>query len=260
MCIPKIIVKKVDYDYNVKYITDLLTPKQGIQNTSLPFLDRVYGLIPQLKAKIKDGMIYEEIYNEVNLIVKEILIQNSEDIDKRVNYIQREFDKLSYPLMKNMLQLFETEWNEKDSNIICYLGCFPVFPRDVIKKEFYVNYNTIDERIMKSSIHEIDHFVLFEKWKSMHGYYLKTQPKHPEALWFLEEIAVDPTLNEECIQKIAPYTQVAYQQFYNETINGISVMDNIKIIYNQKRNMADFLDRAYKFIGDNIYEIIKKCG
>lgn len=94
----------------------------------------------------------------------------------------------------------------------------------------------------------------------MHESYKNTESIHPEPLWFLEEISVDPTLNEEYIQKLASYPQVAYQQFYNETINGISVIDNIKFIYSQKRNMADFLDKAYKFIEDNIIEITKKCG
>lgn len=67
MSIPKIIVKKVDFDFNVKYITNLLTYEHRTKNTSLPFAERVFGLIPQLKVKITDGMKYEEIYTEVYL-------------------------------------------------------------------------------------------------------------------------------------------------------------------------------------------------
>ncbi|MDT8718471.1 hypothetical protein IAI10_17540 [Clostridium sp. 19966] len=154
-------------------------------------------------------MSNKEIYLQVDRVVRGRLLENQEELDSHVEYIQKIFDDFYTPLMKNLLKIFNINWNEKESEITCFLGCYPVFPRDVISKEFWVNFNSSDEKIIKGSIHEIDHFVLFEKWKSMHGYDKRLQPQHPETLWFLEELSVDPTLNEKSIQEITPYQQLA---------------------------------------------------
>lgn len=258
--IPKIIVKKQDRENNAKFITGLLNPEFIASNTSLPFEKRVYGLLPELKDKIKNNMITEEIYQEVYHAISERFIKDADTMDRRVLELQQAFDGFSKPLLLKMLEIFELEWPETQGEILCYIGCYPVFPRDVMKKEFWVNYNTPDAYILGASIHEINHFMAFEKWKAMHGYDKKVEPMHPEPLWFLEEIIVDPTLNEPELQKIASYPQRAYTQFYEESINGIVVMEHIKKIYNERNNMADFLDRSYSFIEEHIEELIVKCG
>lgn len=259
MFIPKIIVKKTDIAHNVNFITDLLAPNDE-DNTSLPFKDRVYGLLPTLKDKINDGMTREQIYSQVEKIVKEIFISNSKEIDERVKYLQEVFDKLTVPLLSSLLDIFNLQWDNSQSEIICYLGCYPVFPRELISKEFWVNFNTIDERIFKGAAHEIDHFMVYEKWKSMHIYSNEAEYDYPNPLWFLEEIVVDPTLNEPIIKGLIPYEHRSYEQFYHETINGITIMDKIKELYNNQENIEDFLNNTHKFITDNIKEITQKCG
>ncbi|MDF2538434.1 MAG: hypothetical protein K0S76_1455 [Herbinix sp.] len=205
-------------------------------------------------------MTHHEIYHEVDIVVKNRLLRDSDEINQRVVHLQEVLNHIYYPTMEQMLKLFELKWDDRESEIVCFLGCCPVFPRNVITKEYYVNHNTVDDKLIKASIHELNHFVLFEKWKSMHGYDRATEPIHPEPLWFLEEIAIDPTLNEELMQKVAPYPQTAYQQFYEQTIDGMSVMDQIKKIYIIRENMADFLDKAHMYITSNIDEIVHKCG
>lgn len=91
-------------------------------------------------------------------------------------------------------------------------------------------------------MHEINHFVLFEKWKSMNGYAKAREPEQPEPLWFLEEMIVDPTLNTKALQEIVPYPQKAYEQFYTASI------------------IEEFLERTYRYIEDNLKELIEKCG
>lgn len=210
MYIPKLVVKKIDINFNVNFICDLLDTDFLAKNKSLPFAQRVFGLFPELKKQITENTTKDEIYIVVDKVVRNNIIINDSEIEKRITQLQYAFDQFYEPLMEKMLELFELEWDIEQKEITCFLGCCPVFPRHVLTKEFYVNYSTVDERILKAGIHEINHFVLFEKWKSMHGYTSNTEPECPETLWLLEEIAVDPTLNETCLQMIAPYPQKAY--------------------------------------------------
>jgi hypothetical protein len=144
--------------------------------------------------------------------------------------------------------------------IICYLGLYTVFPRDVLTKEYWVHYKTPEEVILRASVHEINHFILFEKWKAMHGYEKIIEPNHPEPLWFLEEMAVDPTLSDPIMMEVSPYQQKAYQTFYDNYIEEIPIEDHIIRFYNERKDMADFLNNACEFISKNHSEIIRLCG
>ncbi|HEX3077822.1 MAG TPA: hypothetical protein VHQ24_13245, partial [Lachnospiraceae bacterium] len=115
-------------------------------------------------------------------------------------------------------------------------------------KEYFVSYEKDMDMLMMASIHEINHFVLFEKWKQIHGYEAENEPLYPDTLWFLEEMAVDPTLNVPCIQNVAPYPQKAYEQFYERNIYGISAEEHIINLFDGRTSMEDFLDKAYQFI------------
>ncbi|WP_234123989.1 hypothetical protein [Clostridium hydrogenum] len=259
MFIPKITVKKSDINFNINYITDLLTPQNtDCKNTSLPFKDRVYGRLPELKYAIRDNMTKEQVQKQVEAIIKNEYKSN--EIDKRILYVQNKFDKLVVPFLSSLLDIFNLKWDNLQHEITCYLGCYPVFPRNIFTKEFWVNYNSKDENIIKGAAHEINHFMLYEKWKTMHQNSTDVEYNYPNPIWFLEEIIVDPTLNESSIQSIIPYAHKAYVQFYTKTIGGITIMDRIKDMYKSKTSIEDFLNNVYEFIVDNLHEFISKCG
>jgi hypothetical protein len=109
-------------------------------------------------------------------------------------------------------------------------------------------------------MHEINHFVLFEKWKSIHSIESEREPEHPEPLWFLEEMIVDPTLNTKRLQELVPYTQRAYEQFYTSLIQGRPPQEFIQECYKDSRTIEEFLERTYRYIEDNLRELFEKCG
>lgn len=260
MLLPKIIVKKIDLDKNVELIYELVHMVLKNTNNSLTFSECLYRRFPAFKDKLHPSLTDDEIYQIVDYEIKKELSKANEALEKRVIEIQACFNKMEHPFLKNMFALFEVEWPESSPNIVCYLGCLPVFPRNVITKEFWINYNSEDEKIMGGAIHEMNHFVFFEKWKSMHGYTKPTEPTHPEALWFLEEIIVGPTLADSSIQSVYSNNQKSYASFYREKINNRFIMDYIEEFYRERVSMEEFLNRCYEFITYNLEEIISKCG
>lgn len=260
MLIPKIVVKISDFDYNVKSIAELLDTSFTDKNKSLPFRERVFRAFPILQERITDGMSNSDIYSIVeNTLRKEYETNSLEMMERRLE-LQGKLETFLQPVLSRMLELFEVSWPVQQKEIICYLGLYTVFPRDVLTKEYWIHYRTSEDVILKASIHEINHFILFEKWKSMHGYNKIEQPNHPEALWFLEEMAVDPTLNNPVMQEVAPYYQRAYQKFYENNINGFSIEEYIIKFFHERNNMADFLDRSYEFITNNLLVINDNPG
>lgn len=260
MFLPKIIVKEADFQWNVDFITDLLKPELELQNKSLPFRERTFGLFPELEETLKITDDHLMIKSKVSKVIKEKLDKDRVYLKERLHIFQIELDKLTISLLPELLQLFQLDWSETEPCITCYLGCCPVFPRKVVTKELWINYSTPLERALAGAIHEIDHFVLLKKWESIDKQVLTKEPEHPEPLWFLEEIAVEPTLNDPVIKKYLSYPQKAYSQFYTANVKGKPLMEHINELYLIRETMVEFLMKTYAFIVDNHIEITNKCG
>ncbi|BCN30948.1 hypothetical protein [Anaeromicropila herbilytica] len=248
MVIPKIYVEKMDLELNIKLICRYVNPEFNRKNKSRPFAERTYLLFPDLRGKILDHMDNEEIYKIVKPCVELAFMEKELEIDEKIRKLQTSFDAIQRELITNLIDIFDMKWPVEYERITCYIGCISSFPRNVITKEFFVSYEKDIDYLMMASIHEINHFVLFEKWKQMHGYNNDNEPLYPDTLWFLEEMAVDPTLNITCIQNIAPYPQKAYEQFYECMIDGISAENHIINMFTNRTSIEDFLNRAYDFI------------
>lgn len=198
-----------------------------------------------------DSMDNEEIYKVVKPSVERVFIEKELDISRKIIQLQESFDTIQKELISNLLDTFELRWPKEYESFTCYIGCISSFPRNVITKEFFVSYEKDIDMLMMASIHEINHFILFEKWKQMHGYAQENEPLYPDTLWFLEEMAVDPTLNIPCIQNVAPYPQKAYEQFYDRMIDGISAENHIINMFINRTSIENFLNTAYGFIDKN---------
>ena len=90
--------------------------------------------------------------------------------------------------------------------------------------------------------------IFFQKWKEMHGSQC-AEPVWPDPLWYLEEIIVDPTLNDERVKHHTLYENKAYPLFYEkDKLTGVSIMDRIMDCYNKHSRIEDFLDTSYKIV------------
>ncbi|MBU5331122.1 hypothetical protein KQI61_02850 [Anaerocolumna aminovalerica] len=257
MVIPEIKVKISDIEFNTQSIAELLYHDFSEKNKTLPFKKRVCHAFPQLASIINNQMTNQEIYDVVKRMMYKEYEKNADEMEERRVELLSKLEVFQSAIIPKMLDLFEVDWPKEQQNITCYLGLYAVFPRNVLTKEYWIHYKTAEDVIMRASVHEINHFILFEKWKAMHGYTLQEAPSYPDVLWFLEEMAVDPTLNTKEMQEVAPYPQKAYQIFYDNTLNDIPIEEYIIKLFKERNNMADFLDKAYKFIEDNHRDIIR---
>lgn len=258
MYLPKIKVSPMRHDHNVMTIARYLNPEFVGKNKSRPFAEKTYKLYPEIIGLIDDTMTYDEILHIVKPIVTKRLVESKEEIEGRIAYFQREFDKMNEELMIELLNVFEVPW-EEGKDIDCYVGYIPFYPRSVVYKHFYVSYAD-EERVFRGMPHEINHMLFFEKWKQLYGYDKEQEPNHPEPLWFTMEMIVDPTLNTGRIQEITGYKHLSYEQFYTQTIDNKVVMDYINEFYSSSKSIKEFIDRTYEFCVSHIDELVIKCG
>lgn len=240
-------ISTASYKENTAAVTETLMIAFNKANKTLPFMERTEKILPGISRRVNEKMTYEEIY----FIVEDMILKQLE-IDKKyientiVNF--RNLAKKSlFDAVKKMIEMFSAEYPSLPV-FKCRLGVYNPFPRSVLKKEYFLHYDISDEVFLRASLHEINHMILFDKWKSMHGYDGLQEPEFPDALWFLEELAIEPTLNDDCMQKIVPINHKAYDSLKKTEIDGVSLTSHIQRIYNGKKNIEDFLDTAYDFL------------
>lgn len=249
MFLPKLNILPINPEENVKFIINYLS-KDKRKNNTRPFYEKTISLYPELAVieEIEDEFFAEETIRKA---VLKRLKDHEEEIRQRIEYFSKKFDTFIYDFIEAQCKLFNYEWKESQPEIICYVGYLPFYPRSAKDKCFYVSFQD-EERVFSGAVHEINHMIFFEKWNKMHGGSCE-EKLWPDPLWYLEEIIVDPTLNEESVKKFTLYENKAYPQFYvPEPGASESIMDRVKACYRRYENVESFLVEAYKIVCDYV--------
>ena len=241
MFLPKVKVEMIDPEANVRFIRNFLS-KDKQKNNTRPFYEKTIALYPELREV--DRMTDE---TEREAMIRRAVIgrleDNREEIQKRMDYFSGRFDTFLYDFMEACCRLFNYEWKAEERVITCYTGYLPFYPRSAADKCFFVSYQD-EERVFSGAVHEINHMIFFEKWNEMHGGGIR-EPAWPDPLWYLEEMIVDPMLNEESVRKHTLYENKAYPLFYEPDGTGESMMDRIQKLFRTRSSIEDFLEKAY---------------
>lgn len=258
--LPVITVSPIDPEYNIDLVARWISPAFNKANKTLPFAESTYALFPELRGKIGKDMSDAQIREIVASAVMAKLRENERLIEEKITYLQNYFGEINDALLAALTDVHETNWPAGCHEIACYVGYIPRCPRNVMTKKLWVSCSMDGEEIIKASLHEMAHFMFYEKWKDIYGPVLPKDLGRPSPRWYLEEMVVDPLLSDDRIKKIVPLEHRAYPQFYSETIDGIPIMDHIKNFYANRKSMEKFIKNAYRFVKKNIAEIITKCG
>ena len=247
--IPKVRVLPIDPEDNARFIKNFLS-RDKQKNTTRPFYDKTIALYPELKdvAEIEDEA---ERDMAIRLAVFKRLADNEAEIRQRIQYFTEKFDSFIPQFIEASCALFNYEWKESQPEIICYVGYIPFYPRSSQDKCFFVSYQD-EERVFSGAVHEINHMIFYEKLCEMKGVTLP-DPVWPEPLWYLQEIVVDPTLNEPEVRKFTLYDNKAYPQFY-EPLHGTdeSIMDKVKRCFDERVSIEAFLTEALEIVKENM--------
>jgi hypothetical protein len=241
MFIPEVKVSMIDPEMNTGFIRNFLS-KEKADNKTRPFYDKTILLYPELKDihTVHDEKARKTIIQQA---VAERLASHRPEIEVRIQHFQDVFDGFISDFIQAECQLFHYEWKASQPQINCFVGYLPFYPRSTEDKCFYVSYHD-EERVFSGAVHEINHMIFFEKWKEMHGID-DPEPAWPDPLWYLEEIIVDPTLNDERVKCHTLYENKAYPMFYEkDNVTGVSVMDRVKECYKSHSEIEGFIDAA----------------
>ncbi len=243
MIYPKVQFKVLAIEENLEQLV-WYAKKENSSNSPLDFFVFLLKLFPDLKGKIIDGMSDEELYQILKKEaqpVLEDLAKNSKDIER----YQHIWNKVNDDVMRDLENKLNIKW-PRNKKIVCRVGLLPVCPRDIQNFTFDVNYGMCDDDLIATGIHEICHFLYFEKWKEIYPNYTEEEFDFPHIAWYLSEAMIDPLLNNESFKKYTKKDLSSYSVFYETYIEDKSIITTLRE-YVEDYEIEEAIKKGYAY-------------
>ena len=212
---------------------------------------------------IKEGTLY--LYPELKNIkeqnnIKEIIKDRYNNFIKENNNLREEYsniwNKYNDNYMTEISKYFNIKWPSSYKEIEVRIGNIPVCPRYIKEKTFDIQKKNTEE-LIDTCMHELCHFIFFEKCKEIYPDWKYEDFDSPSLLWYLSEIIIDPVLNSRPIQKIYKHKFKSYDIFYNIEINNKPLMETITNIY-QNNSIESSIKESYNYLKEHEEEFRRK--
>lgn len=228
----------------------------AIESGEMDWSEVVYQCYPGLKEgliKIKNKKERQEFEYQ---FFAQVFRDKERQIYEKTELFQQEWDVINNKIMLVLADMVEHDWSLKDEKIIARVTLNPICPRYINERMFDVFYG-MDVDTMKSiSIHELLHFIYFEKWKEVFPGTDVREFESPYLIWKLSEMMTGVILNDTRLQKVFKHEFRTYDEFENLQLGDQSLITMIDEIYHERDDFADFLHKSWSLVKENEKELV----
>ncbi len=150
--------------------------------------------------------------------------------ENKIKNFQNNWNAINDEVMMDLSNRLNIKWPKSCLNIKANIGHLCYCPRFIEKRSFNARITDDINDMKKVIIHEICHFLYFEKWKELFNDYDETHYNIPHIIWFLSEAIIDPLLNNQTFKKYINGEILSYKQFYETKINNENIIDKLRKI------------------------------
>ena len=176
--------------------------------------DGFYKAYPQID-KVKALSLPEgKRMDYVKDILKKIYQEKLDDFEKLVVKWQSLWDSRIKKIELAFAKAYEVDVKPILNDMKAYVNLNPVCPRYLDTKSFYLFYDMPQDRIFRTCLHEIMHFLWFYKWQE----YFHDDSKEydtPHLKWIFSEMV------QETMMQNTPIKNLTSMIFFEETIHVI---------------------------------------
>lgn len=206
---------------------------------------------PELGEKLKGKQDSKEIEQISSEFFTNFYNAHKDNLEIITKDFQAEWDKDENKLLKTLSEVVEKEWTEDCKEIKAWVSLNPICPRYLKQRTFEVFWKYPIERMKATSLHEILHFIWFEKWKDVFKDYKESEFEAPNLVWKLSEMVPVAILNDNRLKKIFNHEHSVYKEWENKKINDKPLLCYIKEMYDNRKDIADFMVKSYEFVKAN---------
>lgn len=116
-------------------------------------------------------------------------MDKSQDI---IDKYQQNWNEINDDVMKGLSKRLNINWPSDFSNIIARIGVLNACPRYINQRTFDIKITDDLNEMRMIVIHELCHFIYFEKWKQLFTDNDESHYNYPHLIWYLSEAIIDP--------------------------------------------------------------------
>ncbi|SFB03778.1 hypothetical protein SAMN04488528_1009129 [Clostridium frigidicarnis] len=247
----KLKFERASLEYTCKSISEFFYEEQS--KDFQEYICEIYTSFDMEKIK---NMDIQEKLNYIKQNLKDLYENEAENINKKINEYQKEWNKISTEILKCYKSIFSIDVDEIFGDIIVQVGLNPICPRYLNEHKFDCFYKLNAQSAMENTIHELTHFVWFEVWKQVFKNSDEQYFEYPHLIWLFSEIAIDPILRDHRLKKYCKLEKPAYDYFYNIEINNSYLIEEIRSLYTEN-TLEDFMKKGLDYC-EKYRDILKK--
>lgn len=229
MITPKVI-------YEVPIIEKQISLFKYFLNIDEKFRNNLYLEYPELKSQ------------ELNKGVISLYEKENNQLESQRETAQQNWNKIENDILKEFTNILQKDWNL--NTVPGGISLLPFSTRDLREKRFDVYYKKDIKSILKTTSHELFHFIYFDKWKDIFPKTTIEDMDYPNPIWTLSEIVLPIMLNNSKVVDILNTKFNNYSMFEKEMFDGESVVEHIENIF-RKNNLEESLKKGNEYI--NLY-------
>jgi len=210
--------------------------------------NRVLDKYPLLKKKFYQTKSLDERKSIVSKFFLDFEKNNKAKIKSRKNQFQKSWNTINKKYMLAISEVVEIDWPKDCKKITAWITLNPICPRYIQKRSFDIFFRSSTKKLKEISIHEVLHFIYFEKWKQVFKEYNEKEFDYPHLIWKLSEIVPKAILEDARIQEVFKHKPKVYEVWEKTKINNKPLLDYIQEFYNKRKDFEDFLKQSFEFL------------
>lgn len=244
---PKVIFKLATFEQNMDIIAMFIHSELEEEvKVETAYFKSVFPLIETVDYT---GLNIKQISNLLQLMLYDSWKKEMNPYLEVVESFQTNWNLINDEVMVALEERLNIKWPES-TDVEAFIGIMSSCPRNIINKRFYVNADANINRMREVVIHEICHFLYFEKWQEIYNNYDEEHYDYPNLIWYLSEAMIDPLLNNSAFTKYTNSEIKSYDTFYNKKINGDSIIESLREIVNNN-GVEEAIKKSYQMFSEN---------
>lgn len=177
------------------------------------------------------------------------------EIEKCCKKITKLWVEIENQILNEFEKIFQIKFKGEEVYTV-EIGLNRCCPRFLDEKTFDVCLSNNLSDVIQTIIHELIHFVWFEKWKKVFPDWKRQDFEAPSLIWLFSEIAVEPVVRYSNLKKFCG-EKPAYNHFYTTQIGGKNVIKFFNELFEDSAGISVFMRKGIDYIMKNAGEFKK---
>jgi hypothetical protein len=215
--------------------------------------EKIFNFYPDLKKSL-------EASSNKEATIKSFFKKQESKFMSIMNIVQKEFqdswDKINKKVINYLEKVNETKFLPSQKKIFARITLNPICPRYLDKNIFDIHFSLADVTMKTIVLHELSHFIFFNKLKKIYPDINAKEFESPNLIWKLSEMIPGIIFKDRRFLEIFEPQEgvIVYESINKITFKDKPILDILHKFYIEN-NFENFIKISYTFLREHENEL-----